>query len=48
MRDTFAISGRNPRDYTVEVVNAAGERVLELPFSGVFDHEVAQRPFLAS
>lgn len=48
MRAAFVACRWNPRDYTVEVMNAADELVFELPFSVVFDHEVVWRPILSS
>ena len=44
IRTKFVASSQNPRDYTIEVTNAADELVFDLSFSAVFDHEVAQGP----
>jgi hypothetical protein len=38
LRDVFSARGRNPRDYTIEVRNAADELVFKLPFTMAFDH----------
>ena len=38
IRAVFAARGRNPRDYTIEVVNAMGEVIFRLPFSESLDH----------
>ncbi|MCB8820593.1 DUF6894 family protein [Microvirga rosea] len=48
MRIAFTVCGRDPRDYIIEVMNAADELVFELPFSMVFDHEIVRRPILSS
>jgi len=44
LRVVFAADGRNPRDYAVEVRNAADELVFQLPFSAAFDHQEPQSP----
>jgi uncharacterized protein DUF6894 len=40
----LAACGRSPRDYTIEVVNAAGELVFALPFSEALGHQVHHLP----
>ena len=40
----FSGRDRNPRDYTIEVRNAADELVFELPFSTAFDHQEPELP----
>ena len=44
MAQEWLTKGQNPRDYVFEVVNAAGELVLELPFSEVLDRQSGRRP----
>ncbi|QRM33911.1 hypothetical protein [Microvirga sp. VF16] len=44
MAQEWLRSGHNPRSYAFEVMNAAGELVLELPFSEVLDHQAGHRP----
>jgi hypothetical protein len=39
----FAACGQHPRDYTIEVVDAADELIFKLPLSGSLDHQ-ALRP----
>jgi hypothetical protein len=48
MQAAFAVCGWNPRDYSIEVVDAADELVFELPFTLVFGCEVARRSKLSS
>ncbi|MGO4525188.1 hypothetical protein AB4097_10040 [Microvirga sp. 2MCAF35] len=48
MQTAFAVRGRDPQDYIIEVVNAADELVFEVPFSAIFVHEIAGPPLLAS
>jgi hypothetical protein len=48
MRTAFTACGWNPRDYRIEVTNAADELVFKLPFCVVFDHQIARRPILNS
>jgi len=43
MAEEWLRKGRNPRLYAFEVVNAAGELVLELPFFEVLDHQAGRR-----
>jgi hypothetical protein len=40
IRAVFTARGRQPRDYTIEVENAANELVFRLPFSEALDHRV--------
>lgn len=44
MAQEWLRSGHNPRQYAFEVVNAAGELLLELPFSEALDHQAGRRP----
>ena len=38
LRGVFSSCGTNPRDYAIEVRNAADELVFELPFNVAFDN----------
>jgi hypothetical protein len=40
----FAASGRNVRDFSIEVVNAADELIFRLPISEAIDHQVPRLP----
>jgi len=44
MAQEWLLTGHNPRSYAFEIVNAAGELVLELPFSEALDHQAGRRP----
>jgi hypothetical protein len=41
---TFAACGRNLRDYTIEVTNAADELIFRLSISEAIDHQVPRLP----
>ena len=40
VRAVFAACGRHPRDYTIEVVNGAGQLIFRVPFSEALNHGV--------
>jgi hypothetical protein len=40
----FAASGRNVRDFRIEVTNAADELIFRLPISEAIDHQVPRLP----
>jgi hypothetical protein len=40
IRAVFAACGQHPRDYTIEVMNAADELIFRLPFSASLDPRV--------
>ena len=44
MAQEWRKKGQNPRLYAFEIVDAAGELVLELPFSEALDHQAGRRP----
>ena len=44
MAQEWLTKGLNPRPCAFEVVNAAGDLVLELPFSEALDHQAGRRP----
>ena len=44
MGQEWLSKGCDPRPYAFEVVNAAGEPVLDLPFSEALDHRAGRRP----
>ena len=44
LRTVFADRGQDPRDYVIEIRNAADELVFELPFAAAFDQQDPQLP----
>ncbi|WP_414471337.1 DUF6894 family protein [Microvirga sp. M2] len=42
IRGVFVARGRNPRDYAIEVANAADELILDLPFAEIFDRHAGR------
>jgi hypothetical protein len=46
LRDEFAARDEDPRDYSVEITNAAGELVLSVPFSEIFDGQAWRQSVL--
>jgi hypothetical protein len=43
-KGVFAARGQDPRDHAIEIENEAGEIVLHLTFSEIFDDSVMVRP----
>ncbi|WP_262273177.1 MULTISPECIES: DUF6894 family protein [Microvirga] len=43
MAQEWLREGRNPRRYAFEIVDAAGDLILELPFSEVLDRQAGRR-----
>lgn len=44
LQGLFSSRGKNPKDYTIEVRNAANELVFELPFTLAFEHQEFRLP----